>query len=89
MKKDLFPHLNYGDLHHQYQKIRDAYPALFDLQKSDILTDKDLCEYLEISVKTLRKFCREEKIHYVRLGSRYYYLRPILFLNLMKISNDT
>ncbi|OWK72897.1 hypothetical protein CBW16_11655 [Flavobacteriaceae bacterium JJC] len=88
MTKNLFPHLHYNDLHHHYQQILAAHPYITNLQKSDILTDQDVCKYLQISVKTLRKFCRENKISYTRLGSRYYYIRQIFALNLIKICND-
>ena len=88
MNKNQFPHLNYNDLHHHYQQILATHPYISTLQKSDILTDQDVCEYLKISVKTLRKFCREDKISYTRLGGRYYYIRQIFILNLLKLYND-
>jgi excisionase family DNA binding protein len=88
MKTNDFSHLNYSDMEHEFRKIAAACPDIFDLQKTDILMDQDICDYLKISVRTLRKFCRQNKIHYVRLGGRYYYIRQIFVMNLMKICND-
>ncbi len=88
MSKNLFPHLHYNDLQNYYEQIISEFPAILNIQKSDILTDQDVCDYLKISVKTLRKFCREDKIRYSRLGGRYYYIRQIFILNLIQVYND-
>ena len=82
MSKILFPHLHYNDVQDYYEQAVAELPSILNIQKSDILTDQDVCEYLQISVKTLRKFCREDKIPYTRLGGRYYYIRQIFILNL-------
>ena len=88
MSKKSLPHLHYNDVQHYYEQAIAELPSILNIQKSDILTDQNVCEYLQISVKTLRKFCREDKIPYTRLGGRYYYIRQVFALNLLKLCND-
>ena len=80
MSKKSLPHLHYNDVQHYDEQAIAQVPSILNIQKSDILTDQDVCEYLQISVKTLRKFCRHDKIPYTRLGGRYYYIRQVFAL---------
>ena len=51
MSKKSLPHLHYNDVQHYYEQAIAELPSILNIQKSDILTDQDVCEYLQISVK--------------------------------------
>lgn len=61
-------------------------PAL--LTKENILEDHQVCDLLRISTKTLRRYCKDGKISYFKMGGKYYYLRQMLYLNILKLNND-
>ena len=56
--------------------------------KDSILDDNDITEMLRCSKKTLRKRCKEGKISYLKLGARYYYIRELILLDMLKLNND-
>lgn len=56
---------------------------LFNLDENQILNDEDLCRLLKVSVKTLRRYCKEGKLNYVKLGATYFYFKPDIYLTIL------
>lgn len=72
----------------QYEELLLANNFSLKLLPEEILTDEDVMKILKISKRTLFKYRKEGKINYFKLGSRTYYLRPVLFLNMLRLYDD-
>ena len=59
-----------------------------ELNEDEVMLDSDVMELLKISPRTLYTWCEEEYIRFCKIKGRYYYLKSILLLDLLKIYND-
>ena len=70
MSKKSLPHLHYNDVQHYYEQAIAELPSILNIQKSDILTDQDVCEYLKsllhMAALTAIKYDPELKAYYRR-----------------------
>lgn len=88
MKNQQLDTQRFAQLHEKLNEILQNNQINLDFHHTDIYMDENICTFLRISVRTLRKLCREGKITNLKLGGRYYYIRQLFFLDLLKIYTD-
>lgn len=57
----------------------------FPFSRETVLTDQDVMKILGVCEKTIRKYRREHYIHSVELSKKHYYLRPLLFMDFLRL----
>lgn len=73
----------------EYEELLLANNSAVAVTPEQILTDEEVLKVFKISIRTLYRYRKEGKINYFKLGSRSYYFRPLLFLNMLKLYQDT
>ncbi|MDM1137626.1 helix-turn-helix domain-containing protein [Empedobacter sp. R132-2] len=77
------------ELQQIYAEFVERYSTKdFKLTKDDLMTDQEVAELFGISEKTLDRCRKKGEIKFFRLGSKNYYLRSLLFLDILKRYND-
>lgn len=73
----------------EYEELLLANNSVVAVTPEQILTDEEVLKVFKISIRTLYRYRKEGKINYFKLGGRSYYFRPLLFLNMLKLYQDT
>ncbi len=86
MKETEFTFLEFQQI---YTEFVERYSLKdFKLTKDELMTDRQVAELFGISEKTLDRYRKKGEIKFFRLGSKNYYLRSLLFLDILKRYND-
>lgn len=59
--------------------------AIVPLTKENILTERQVCELLGVTDRTLRKYREKQYIGFIKLSGRILYLKHLLYLDLEEL----
>ena len=63
----------------------DLKRAIVPLTKENILTERQVCELLGVTDRTLRKYREKRFIGFIKLSGRILYLKHLLYLDLEEL----
>ena len=71
------------------EKVHNCFEDLnYNITKDDLMSDKDVMELFDCCPKTLEKLKANGEIKYFKLGSRCYYLKMMIYLQILEKYND-
>lgn len=59
------------------------------IQKDMLLSEIEVCQILQISPRTLRKYRHEHFFRYIKLHGRIYFLKVMFYLDLLKLNDES
>ena len=77
----------------ELQKVYDEYVKKegwisLTLTKEELMNDQEVADLFGISIRTLQTCRQKGEIKYFKLGNRYYYIRSIILLDILRRYND-
>ena len=67
------------------ERYHEGAPLEINLEDSEVMMDEDVMQLLKISERTLRNYRKHHYLQFIKLKGRYYYLRSVLFMNLLSL----
>ena len=58
----------------------------FPLDVSQLYEEHEVCKLLRITPRTMLTYRKRNYFHYIKLEGRVYYLKPLLYIELVKLS---
>ncbi|SKB96061.1 Helix-turn-helix domain-containing protein [Soonwooa buanensis] len=81
---------DYMNLHHIAEDLLiSSLEKGVAIQKSMLLSEDDVCQILQISPRTLRKYRSEHFFRFIKLHGRIYFLKLTFYLDLLKLNEDS
>ncbi len=77
----------------ELQKVYDEYVKKegwisLTLTKEELMNDQEVADLFGISIRALQTCRQKGEIKYFKLGNRYYYIRSIILLDILRRYND-
>ena len=67
--------------------LKQIAQGIIPLTKENLLSDRDVYEMMGVTSRTLRKYRQLHYLGYVKMNGLIFYIKPLLFLDLMRMYN--